>query len=172
MLKVKTRDNSVFYALQTFIPSDAKIEGQDALSKFADMRVQTGDTSRLLFEGDMRSMVELVELAYMVEVWGIVKTYTYLKEQVIPKLEEMHIAGTRQYHSVLVFDSSLVAEQKENEEVMLALNDDLGPLTDIASCGRCGATKVHRKMKQTRSADEGITAIFTCPNCQNTWNEN
>jgi DNA-directed RNA polymerase subunit M/transcription elongation factor TFIIS len=51
------------------------------------------------------------------------------------------------------------------------MNADHGPLTDIAGCKRCGALKVHKKMAQTRSADEGATAIFTCPKCGFGWNE-
>lgn len=166
MYKAKTRDNSVIFTLQRIIPKDAH--------RFADLRVKTGETSRPLFQSNMQSMAEIMELGYMVQdgVWGVEKTLKYLQEQVIPRLEEMYIAETPEYHSVLVFESPLLEEQKENEAVMLANNADVGPLSDISSCGRCGATKVNRKVKQTRSADEGATAIFTCPICKNTWNEN
>lgn len=172
MFKAKTRDNSIIFVLQTFIPDDVVLDDKDAPSAFAELRVERGEKSSPLFEPNVQTMAELIEVSYMVQTWGVEKTYLYLKEQVIPHLEEMHVAGRPEHHSVLIFGSSLAAEQKENEDVMLALNADLGPLTDIASCARCGATKVNRKVKQTRSADEGVTAIFTCPICKNTWNEN
>ena len=38
-----------------------------------------------------------------------------------------------------------------------------------SECKRCGAKTVAVEMKQTRSADEGMTAIFTCSTCGANW---
>ena len=37
------------------------------------------------------------------------------------------------------------------------------------TCKKCGEKSVTVHMKQTRSADEGMTAIFTCSVCNLTW---
>ena len=170
MQSAQTRANSIFYALKTIIPEGIAKEGYDA-SAFADFVVKTGDTSRPLFMPNLETMSELVELSAMVEIWGVEQTYNYLKNVVIPKLEELHDSKTPQYSSVLIFNSPLLAVERQHEAVGISINSRLGPLTNIANCGRCGATKVHRKMAQTRSADEGATAIFTCPECGNQWQE-
>lgn len=171
MKSAQTRANSIFYALKAIIPEETAKDGYDA-SAFADLRVKTGDTSRPLFVPSVENMAaELVEVAAMISIWGVEETYNYLVQTVIPRLEELYDAGTPEYSSVLIFNSPLLAVERQHEAIGDSINSRLGPLTNIASCGRCGTRKVHRLMQQTRSADEGITAIFTCPTCGNQWQE-
>lgn len=40
---------------------------------------------------------------------------------------------------------------------------------DGLQCRFCGETGAYITMKQTRSADEGMTAIATCPTCGKSW---
>jgi DNA-directed RNA polymerase subunit M/transcription elongation factor TFIIS len=165
-----TRHNSVFLAVQAVIPEKDRNSKPDA-EDFVALRVREGDSTRPLFTPSMQTMNELIELGKMFTKWGVQETYAYIKTKVIPELEEMYQAGKSERYSVLIFNSPLLEEERQNEEIMLAINADRGPLTDIASCIRCGEAKVHKKMAQTRSADEGATSIFTCPRCGWGWNE-
>ncbi|GAB7362649.1 hypothetical protein MBLNU230_g2958t1 [Neophaeotheca triangularis] len=39
-------------------------------------------------------------------------------------------------------------------------------------CEKCGCPEVTYHTKQLRSADEGSTVFFTCPQCRHKWNTN
>jgi DNA-directed RNA polymerase subunit M/transcription elongation factor TFIIS len=172
MSSAKTRNDSVIFAIQSLIPEHLENPDYPA-SRFVDeLQVKENDTYRPLFVPSLQTMNELIEVGMMFEQWGLELTFNYLKNKVIPELEEMYQAGTPEYFSTLIFNSNLVEDERLNEEAMLIMNADLGPLTDMVSCHRCGTLKVRKKMAQTRSADEGVTAIFTCPTCGFTWNQN
>lgn len=40
------------------------------------------------------------------------------------------------------------------------------------TCDNCGSAKVRYYTQQLRSADEGTTVFYTCPECGNKWNTN
>ena len=168
-MRATTRNNSIILTITAIIPQDQQDDGYDA-DKFAALKVREGDKSRDFFTPSMQSMNELLELSKMITLWGAKQTYEYLVNDVIPTLEEMYEAGTPQRFSVLIFNSPLLENERLNEEVLAAMHGN-GQLTDTASCMRCGESKVYKKMAQTRSADEGMTAIFTCPRCGFGWNE-
>lgn len=169
MRSKKTRDNSLISILISLFEG---LDGEGLTPEdFVKLTVKTPTGSVDLFTPTVKSCSELIEVGGMMRKFGVRATYDYITTHVIPKLEEMHEVGETEYHSVLIFDSPLLKEERENEDAMLSLNDDKGPLTDVASCFKCGEPKVHRKMAQTRSADEGMTAIFTCPTCKFTWSE-
>ena len=51
---------------------------------------------------------------------------------------------------------------------------DLGEVEDMRStikeeCPECGHDEAYYELKQTRSADEAPTRIFTCAKCKHTW---
>ena len=51
---------------------------------------------------------------------------------------------------------------------------DLGEVEDLRStiketCPECGHDEAYYELKQTRSADEAPTRIFTCAKCKYTW---
>ena len=51
---------------------------------------------------------------------------------------------------------------------------DLGEVEDMRStiketCPECGHDEAYYELKQTRSADEAPTRIFTCTKCKHTW---
>ena len=124
-----------------------------------------------LFDTTLSTAAEINELAGIVQHLGIKRTYDYLLNTVIPMLNELYESGQTPQYSIITFHSPLLESERQAENAMLVLNEDKGPLTDIVSCPKCGAPKVHRKMAQTRSADEGQTSIYTCPNCGAGWSE-
>lgn len=65
------------------------------------------------------------------------------------------------------YEVSRKVEAEENVK-MLGEDIDLGPgVTEI--CPKCGHDKATYELKQTRSADEAPTRIFTCTKCKHTW---
>ena len=51
---------------------------------------------------------------------------------------------------------------------------ELGEVEDLRStiketCPECGHDEAYYELKQTRSADEAPTRIFTCAKCKHTW---
>jgi len=116
---------------------------------------------------------ELVDISQLMMKKGVDVAWEYLTSVVIPKMnEQFESQSVVTPFSTLIFESPLLEKHREVERAAMALNDDKGPLTDVTSCKKCGALKVHRIVKQTRSADEGATSIFDCPNCKFTWTEN
>ncbi|XP_035209130.1 DNA-directed RNA polymerase I subunit RPA12-like [Stegodyphus dumicola] len=59
-------------------------------------------------------------------------------------------------------------KEKEKEERKSAA---LGPLVD-RECSKCGNQNMTYATLQTRSADEGQTVFYSCPNCQHQEHEN
>jgi DNA-directed RNA polymerase subunit M len=58
---------------------------------------------------------------------------------------------------------------EEHESVKM-----LGDVDDMRStinetCPECGHNEAYYELKQTRSADEAPTRIFTCAKCKHTW---
>ncbi|KAK5742871.1 DNA-directed RNA polymerase I core subunit rpa12 [Elasticomyces elasticus] len=44
--------------------------------------------------------------------------------------------------------------------------------TIMETCAKCGCEEVRYYTQQLRSADEGSTVFYTCPQCGNKWNTN
>lgn len=140
---------------------------------FVDLKLSNGKP--LFNPEDEKSIAEIHDLSSMMHhkfIDGARTIYNYLKDVIIPARNELIESGREEIYSLITFMSPLLEEHRKREEAALALLEDKGPLTDTVSCPRCGASKVHRILKQTRSADEGITALFTCPNCSLPWAEN
>ena len=65
------------------------------------------------------------------------------------------------------YEVSKKIDAEENVK-MLGEDIDMGPgITEI--CPKCGHDKATYELKQTRSADEAPTRIFTCTKCKHTW---
>ena len=63
-----------------------------------------------------------------------------------------------------------VSKKVESEETV----KNLGEVDDMRStinetCPECGHDEAYYELKQTRSADEAPTRIFTCAKCKHTW---
>jgi DNA-directed RNA polymerase subunit M/transcription elongation factor TFIIS len=121
---------------------------------------------------EIKIVGEIHDVSMMMMRMGPKRVYDYLRNVAIPILNEMIEDRQEQYFSIITFTSPLLAEYAKKEEAVLALNENKGPLTDAASCKRCGALQVHRRIAQTRSADEGFSSIFICPQCSFSWVEN
>ena len=126
-----------------------------------------------------QTIAEIYDLSFLMLEQGVDSAWSYLTEVVIPKLNEQWEVlnqNVRTFtvtpYSEVIFLSPLLEEQRHREDIAIALNKDEGALTDVASCLKCAAPKVLRKIAQTRSADEGATSIFKCPRCKFGWNEN
>lgn len=59
---------------------------------------------------------------------------------------------------------------QKSADIGVTEDKDLNPLTD-AICKKCGHTKAHYWIVQTRSADEAPTRFFKCQKCKHTWRE-
>lgn len=168
---IKVNDNKVLKAFAKVIPEKgiktAKYNAQD----FANLMVD----DRHLFSGKPdaieNTLADIWFLGFMMSEIGIDETYDYLQNQIIPEIKEAEEIGEKDYYSRIIFHSPLTATQRENEAHTLFLQEDKGPLTDLMSCPRCGASKVRHEKIQTRSADEGATSIFTCVICNWTLTE-
>jgi DNA-directed RNA polymerase subunit M/transcription elongation factor TFIIS len=167
-MKAKSREGKLLRALGVlFKDVDPSQHGGLSPQSFIDLKTNAGP----LFTTTVASGAEINELAGLVALQGLVETFKYLTDIVIPKLNEMHEVGQIPQHSIITFESPTLEVERRAEKAMLSLNEDKGPLTDAASCPKCGAPKVHRKVAQTRSADEGMTSIFLCPRCLFGWSE-
>lgn len=56
-------------------------------------------------------------------------------------------------------------KKKLNDEI----NPDLGNVTTMWTCSKCGHNKTSYYQLQTRSADEPMTTFVTCITCGNKW---
>lgn len=125
---------------------------------------------RYLFNGE--NLADLYDLHFLLqEEDGVVLTLKYLQETVIPIMNEMIDLDEPALFSTIIFESPLLAEAKEHEEITLALQDDRGVLSDTSTCGKCGSGQNYMRVAQTRSVDEGPTTIYTCPKCKNCWSQ-
>jgi DNA-directed RNA polymerase subunit M/transcription elongation factor TFIIS len=147
------------------------LENKEGLTgqEFADLHTSAGK----LFTPTPEGIANIHEVSMLfVSPIGVKGAFDYLYLVVRPYIQKMYEIKQDIYHSPIVFLSPLLQEQARQEAAMLEHNDDKGPLTDAVSCQRCGALKVHRTVAQTRSADEGQSAIFQCPSCLFSWTEN
>ncbi|AMD16668.1 hypothetical protein TL18_00615 [Methanobrevibacter sp. YE315] len=56
------------------------------------------------------------------------------------------------------------------EETVKNLGEDIDMRSTITeTCPECGHDEAYYELKQTRSADEAPTRIFTCAKCKHTW---
>lgn len=170
--KIPVAANSVVKAFQvalSFLPDD-KIGGKTA-QDFMDLKLENGAP---LFTASEESLGEIHDLSNMMHrlEGGALAVYTYLQETVIPLRNQLIRMKEKETYSIIIFMAPTLESYRKREEAVSALAEFKGPLTDATSCPSCGEPKVHRDIKQTRSADEGFTSIFECPRCGLTWTEN
>lgn len=73
--------------------------------------------------------------------------------------------------SRLVLESPLMEDARislKNKREILS-RDPPGAKTVAGKCYRCGNEQLLMSSLQTRSGDEGMTNIYFCPQCRNTW---
>ena len=67
-------------------------------------------------------------------------------------------------------DYTVKIEKIESEENVKMLGEDVEIRSTIKeTCPECGHDEAYYELKQTRSADEAPTRIFTCAKCKYTW---
>jgi DNA-directed RNA polymerase subunit M len=67
-------------------------------------------------------------------------------------------------------DEYEVSEEIKSEETVKMLGEDSDMRSTITeTCPECGHDKAYYELKQTRSADEAPTRIFTCAKCKHVW---
>ena len=134
------------------------------------------DEDKYLFDlkskDDVSTVASIHDIGCLMMAKGVQQAYDYLVDVIIPERIERLELDKGVNPNDIVFKSPILADHREREEAALALNEDVGILTDEQSCGRCNAIKVHKRIAQTRSVDEGATALFDCPKCKFTWSEN
>ena len=63
-----------------------------------------------------------------------------------------------------------VSKKVEADETVKMLGEDVDMRSTInETCPECGHDEAYYELKQTRSADEAPTRIFTCAKCKHTW---
>lgn len=176
--EVPVGGNRIFKGFEAIL---APFEDKDGLSAqdFVDLKLsnraslfEETETITLTRIGEMHDLSMMMHRINKEGRNGPREVYEFLKHTVIPARNEMLGNEEVEYFSTVTFLSPLLREYKKNESAVIALNENKGPLTDAASCKRCGEPKVHRRIAQTRSADEGFSSIFICPKCSFSWVEN
>ena len=64
----------------------------------------------------------------------------------------------------------IVEEHVERDISIIKKEDDLLPKERV-SCSKCGNNEAYWILRQTRSADEAETRIYTCTKCGYRWRE-
>ena len=65
------------------------------------------------------------------------------------------------------YEVSKKIETEENVKVLGEVEDMRSTIKE--TCPECGHDEAYYELKQTRSADEAPTRIFTCAKCKHTW---
>ena len=70
------------------------------------------------------------------------------------------------------WDSKTFGSQKEKEKHdIMIMTVKLSVSEGLYECGRCKSKKTFSRQVQTRSADEGMTSIIQCSECNKVWRE-
>jgi len=64
----------------------------------------------------------------------------------------------------------IVEEHREKEISVLGKEEEALPKTNV-TCPKCGNNEAYWILRQTRSADEPETRIYTCTRCGHRWRE-
>lgn len=65
------------------------------------------------------------------------------------------------------YEVSKKVEAEENVKMLGEVDDMRSTIKE--TCPECGHDEAYYELKQTRSADEAPTRIFTCAKCKHTW---
>ena len=65
------------------------------------------------------------------------------------------------------YEVSKKIETEENVKMLGEVDDMRSTINE--TCPECGHDEAYYELKQTRSADEAPTRIFTCAKCKHTW---
>ncbi|MBQ2654452.1 MAG: transcription factor S [Methanobrevibacter sp.] len=65
------------------------------------------------------------------------------------------------------YNVSKEIEAEENVKMLGEVDDMRSTIKE--TCPECGHDEAYYELKQTRSADEAPTRIFTCAKCKHTW---
>lgn len=164
---------SAFAAIIASLPVDKR---NKTASDFVELKLTKDGVPEgvPLFDTSEKSIAEIYDIGEMIHRFenGAQGLYDYLVNVIIPHRNELLETGQTEEYSSIIFMSPFLEQHRKREEAVLALAEDKGPLTDMTSCIFCGEPKVHRRIGQTRSADEGFTSIFNCPRCARSWTEN
>ena len=64
-----------------------------------------------------------------------------------------------------------IKSRSEVGEGVIEEKTNLGALSNITSCPKCGHSPVYYTAIQSRAADEPPVRIYKCPNCGYSWRE-
>ncbi|KAL7901220.1 hypothetical protein HDV63DRAFT_365343 [Trichoderma sp. SZMC 28014] len=80
------------------------------------------------------------------------------------------LAGIATVSSTNNFPSELRQKRQTTRQFQGLASVDTWPTTK-ETCPKCGAKEVRYTTLQLRSADEGTTLFYYCPDCSERWNE-
>lgn len=137
---------------------------------FVDLKFNAGaDLNIPVFSPD--KIEEIWELFATMKELGLEETYLWLRNTVVPRKEEIERRGIPEVSSIIGTETPILNDLKKREKVAIALEQDVGTLSDIRSCGKCQNEKTYFRVVQDRKADEGPSSVFTCPRCNFCWKE-
>lgn len=64
-----------------------------------------------------------------------------------------------------------MSEKSQKTEKLLSHNKEVKHPVTNERCPKCGHSKAHFWIKQTRAADEAPTRFYKCTKCEHTWRE-
>ncbi len=167
--KLEVNRGRIIKAFDVVIKSAGKQDSDIvAAQEFEKLKLSNDE---YLFKISAKGCSDIHDLGFLMRSKGVKVAYDYLVNIVIPTLNEMIEVGEYPLYSQVVFLSPLLEDRKLIEDAALALNDDKGVLSDLQECVKCGAPKTYHTRAQTRSADEGMTSLFKCPDCNFAWSD-
>jgi len=146
--------------LQDFFENVAEKEiTTEQLREIIDLKYP--DRSPVFNVKDPNTMIEILSMFKDIEYEDVME---FLHAITLPTEETRN-------ESYLVLESPLLVDARKSVKYKREIlsRDPPGAKSIAGKCYRCGFDQLLMTSVQTRSGDEGITNIYFCPNCRNTW---
>ena len=121
-------------AFSAIIPENGGLKYLSVLSLIMDIKLVNGE---YLFTA--KNLADIYDLYFLFNSSdGPKVAHDFITNVVVPTKNEMILKNEPELFSTIIFESPLLAVAQQNEENVLALQNDRGELSDSSTCGRCG----------------------------------